>query len=205
MINFMASISPNKAKSLAKRFVDSGTSPHMRNNESLFKNLKATESERTGSIGDGACRAITVKGNVHATTFVEGKKHDVFQKGMLLIPKLSCNLVSVSICRSNDVRVTFDSGNNACGVCAAEHVRSSQKEFIAVENKNNGLFEAILCEMRTLSNMAILVERDNGNMWHYRLAHASPPKSANSIPLVNAFDNKNCELSYVCTTCKMCK
>lgn len=205
LLTFIAGVVKNSDEFSDKWFVDSGASAHMCNSQSAFSNLKKEQSDRTVSVGDGTPLTIMGQGSVRATTVVGGTQQEVLLQNVLFVPKLCCNLISVSACRKNDVKVTFDSAKNGRGLCTAEHSPTSRKVFTAVENKENGLFEAVLRSKETLKKRALVVGSDTSELWHLRLGHASSSTMEKTIPLVQGMCLKKCELNDVCETCELCK
>lgn len=98
MITFVTSITESKGRYTTKWLVDSAASAHIANDEVIFTDLEKKKSKRTVSIGDGSDLFNAGEGKVGATTIADGMKHEVVQKGILLVPKLSWKLLSVSLC-----------------------------------------------------------------------------------------------------------
>ena len=173
LISFLASVSESCERFAEKWFVDSGALAHMCNSESAFTDFYKNCSGRKVSIGNGSPLAIKGEGSVQALTAVDEKTQDVALKGVLFVPELFCNLISVSACRKNNLKVTFDSTKDGHGLCVAEQSPTSGKVFLAVESIENGLFEAILRSKNTMKRQALVAERDISELWHMRMGHAS--------------------------------
>lgn len=60
---------------------------------------------------------------------VDGRKKEMVLNVDLLIPELSCNLISWRCCHANNVRVTFDLKEDGSGACIAVQVPSGQNIF----------------------------------------------------------------------------
>lgn len=83
---------------------------------------------------------------------------------MLFVAKLCCSFTPVSACRNNDVKVTLDSAKDGHGFCTAKHSPASRRVLTAVENRENGLFEAVLRSKETLKNRALVVGSDTSKL-----------------------------------------
>lgn len=145
------------------------------------------------------------QGSVRATTVVGEIQKKVLLQNALFVRKLCCSLTSVSACRKNDIKVTFNSAKDGRGLCKAERSSTSLKVLTAVKNEENRLFEADLHSKETQKKCALVVKSDTSKLWHLRLGRVSSSTMKKTVPLVQWMCIKNCKLKYVCKTCELCK
>lgn len=115
---------------------------------------------------------------------VDGAKHNVVMQNVLFVPKLFCNLVSVSACRKKDLKMTFESPKDGRGLCIAEHRSTSHKVFTSIESKGNGLLEANFRSEGTIQERVLVTRNYSSDLWHLRLVHASFSTIQKTITLV---------------------
>lgn len=134
LIAFLAGVTLHSTKLSDKWFVDSGPYAHICNNKYSFFDLKEKKSDRTVSIGDGSALEMAGVGSFHATTVIDGEKQEVVREEVLFVPILFGNLISVSSCRKNGIKVTFTSAMDGRGLCIAKHTPPSRTVFRDVES-----------------------------------------------------------------------
>ncbi|XP_073041799.1 uncharacterized protein [Primulina eburnea] len=174
--------------------IDSGESDHMTNSLNLLKLYSPCSKNRKVRIVDGSFSPIAGKGLVQIS-----EKIDL--KSVLYVPKLNCNLLSVSkLSKDSNCRVVF------CDSHCIFQSRSSGKT-IGSARMVNGLyyFENILPGnkiVQGLSSISSLLVHDQIMVWHCRLGHPSFSYMKHLLP--DLFEKMN-PLDFQCECCVLAK
>ena len=202
-VSFVAEVAKEKDHNTKceKWYIDSGASTHMCHKEEDFTELKKNDCNGTVSIGDGTAIPVKGVGTIKVMSVVNGKKVAVHLKDVLYVPNLSCNLISVTRCRKMDMRVTFDSDRNGRGICTGQKRSSGNTVLIGIENKESGLFEALLKPEMDNHKCSLASISDDVLLWHARLGHASSSTISKTIPIVKGIDLTNSKMNVKCPVC----
>jgi len=101
-------------------FIDSGAPSHMTDQRQLFTSLKPIKKGRKMVKGVGDCLLPAVGiGDVKVKTEVDGRVLNLTLRGVLYVPGVGCNLLSVGATADNGIQTIFDS-NGAKLVCKSD-------------------------------------------------------------------------------------
>ena len=151
--------------------VDSGASDHMTGDRSLFSFLSKYSHESTVRIADGSCSRVDGIGTITISP-------SLVLNSVLYIPKLDCNLLSVSKLSSDlNCEVKF-----AAKFCVFQDVESGKMIGYAEFSKglyllkiNNPMFNhgnrCYLSQGQSLSSENQSNKISTIMLWHYRLGH----------------------------------
>lgn len=136
-------------------FVDSGASKHMSNNKEWFTTMSDSAPDSKVIVGDN--RSCPVKG-VGSIPFITSSGEEKVISGVLYVPDLCKNLLSVSQMNKHKMAVLFDN---------REVIIKSKEtgQVVAKGIEENGLYRL----------SALLVHGDNGKskLWHERFGHVN--------------------------------
>ncbi|KAJ9697393.1 hypothetical protein PVL29_009284 [Vitis rotundifolia] len=198
--NVFVAYTGNELYALSCRFkstpwiIDSGASDHMTNSSNMFESYSPCPGNKRVRIADGNFSPIVGKGLIKISEGID-------LKSVLHVPKLTCNLLSVS-------KLSRDS--NCCVIFYESHCifqdRSSGK-MIGSARMINGLyyFEDNLPSNKIaqgLSSISSLSVRDQIMVWHCRLGHPSFSYLKHLFPVLF---QKVDPLSFQCESCLLAK
>ncbi|GBP42186.1 Retrovirus-related Pol polyprotein from transposon TNT 1-94 [Eumeta japonica] len=140
-------------------YVDSGASAHLTSNENWIKNVSTEYSIKEIVVANEEKLSVKCSGDVQIATVTDDSEYDVIVKGVLCVPKLTTNLLSVSQLVKNGNRVVFTT--NGC------NIYNRNEQLVAVASLTNGVYKLRTSES-TLATMFISVDT-----WHRRLGHVN--------------------------------
>ena len=150
-----------------KWIIDSGATCHMCNDESMFEDLKCAEDAQEIQVGDGYKVKACGKGNIRLKVEVsEGMNKNCMLYGVLYVPDLSYNLVSVAKAVKAGMLVLFE--GNKCKVV------NNKSIVIATATKIGNLFYLNIIDEEAHENAQIVmkhVETNEEKLWHSRFGH----------------------------------
>lgn len=185
---FLARSTENKESNnlySSKCVIDSGASAHMCNSKEAFHALDDVRTKDIVLVGNGQRLNVEGRGILRCEAVVHGgSTRNIQLKNVLYVPKLMCNLLSVSQSRKAGLRIIFDSDKYQDGVCEFQS-KDGDVILTCTEQVSTGLYETILNtkEVRGLSVVGSKV-----NLWHQRLGHAGKTILQGTIPLVRGLN-----------------
>lgn len=145
-------------------YLDSGASRHMVREMNAFNQIWDTEltNIETARMGDELWG--DKEGNVNIVSFVGDKKINITLYNVLYVPKLTCNLLSVSQLESTGKSVIFKNGHVT--------ILDEDGTVIAHGNKSNGVYclNFALCTNAEKS-LAVKTTGEDFPTWHRRYGH----------------------------------
>ena len=175
--------------------IDSGASDHMTSISSLFDSYYPCPGNKKVRVADGSLSSIAGKGSIKISGTIE-------LKNVLHVPKLSCNLLSVS-------KLTKDS--NCCAVFFDSHCEFQDRDLgtmIGSASLREGLyyFDDYLSRNKQAQGLSSSISsnsaRDQIMLWHLRLGHPSFPYLKYLFP--DLFKNVDCT-TFQCESCFLSK
>ena len=174
--------------------IDSGASDHMTNLHHLFYSYNPCSGHEKVRIADGSFSSIAGRGHINLSA-------SIGLKSVLHVPKLKCNLLSVSkLSKDSNCRVIF---------CESSCVFQDQKSGMMIGRAKaiGGLyyFEDIFSsnkEVQAYSSMSSNPKLDKIMEWHLRLGHPSFSYLRHLFPQL--FKGVDCALLQ-CETCFLAK
>ena len=145
--------------------VDSGATCHMCNNQELMYDFVKLEKLVEVQLGDGKVLKATGRGIVTLFTVLPDRKHKKCKlQNVLLVPKLSYNLLSVSKATEAGYSVSFE--DSVCKITRADGV------IIAIGRKVGCLYYLDF-QRETESSDSAKADSDLSNemLWHQRYHH----------------------------------
>ena len=163
----------SKSKALSCHFpsystpwiIDSGAFDHMTSFSNLFHNYNPCSGNEQIRIADGSYSIVVGKGLVNLSKTIS-------LKSVFLVPKLACNLLSVSkLSRDSNCHVTFFESH-----CIFQE--QSSGKMIGSARMIDGLYyfedkDSKNKEAQGLSSISSIPVKDQIMLWHYRLGHPS--------------------------------
>lgn len=140
-------------------YVDSGASAHLTSNENWIKNVSTEYSIKEIVVANEEKLSVKCSGDVQIATVTDDSEYDVIVKGVLCVPKLTTNLLSVSQLVKNGNQVVFTT--SGCNI----YNRNGQ--LVAMASLTNGVYKLRTSES-TLATMFVSVDT-----WHRRLGHVN--------------------------------
>lgn len=140
-------------------YVDSGASAHLTSNEDWIKNVSTKHPIKEIVVANEEKLSVKCSGDAQIVTITDDGEYDVIVKGVLCVPKLSTNLLSVSQLVRNGNRVVFTT--SGCSIY------NRNEHLVAVASLTNGVYKLRTPES-TLATTFISVDT-----WHRRLAHVN--------------------------------
>ena len=141
--------------------IDSGASDHMTSFSNLFHNYNPCSSNEQIRIADGSYSTIVGKGLVNLSKTIS-------LKSVLHVPKLACNLLSVSkLSKDSNCHVTFFESHYI-------FQKQSSRKMIGSARMIDGLYyfedkDSKNKEAQGLSSISSIPDKDQIMLWHYRL------------------------------------
>ena len=174
--------------------LDSGCTQHMSNERNLFSNFENLQTFSPVEIGDGTPLNATGRGDVILNmNLPRGRTRKVRLTGVLFVPDLNHNLISVSQCNANNRRTIFY--ENSCKIFSNDNC------LIACGKKLGKLY-VLDCVSKNLANAAI--KGSEQNLWHRRLNHVSM-HSLQKMTKNNLVNGLNCDVEIksddICEDC----
>jgi hypothetical protein len=173
--------------------IDSGASDHMTGFSSLFKTYSPCPGNQKVRIADGSFSSIAGEGKITLSKNID-------LKNVLHVPKLSCNLLSVSkICKDSNCNVKFFNTH-----CIFQDQISGK--MIGSAKMMDGLYyfeETFENKVaHGLSGIGSTLVRDQIMLWHNRLGHPNFQYLKHLFP--DLFKNVDCS-SFECESCVLAK
>ena len=181
------------ASSRQKWIVDSGATCHMCNDKDLFSEIKGLETPQEITLGDGHVLQATAEGTVTLTTLLpDGNTKECELKNVLLVPKLSYSLLSVSKASEAGKITKFDS-------FGCEIINNNGK-VIAFATRVGNLYCLEVCRKTESINLAV---KSKEVLWHRRYGHIGEQKLQKMVKseLVKQFDYDASKGIGFCETC----
>lgn len=181
--------------------LDSGASDHMTGDASILSNYNTSTRNHTVKIADGTLSKVEGSGSVTINK-------DLTLKSVLYVPKLDCNLLSISKFTRDFHCITIFSPY----LCVFQDLDSGKR--IGSAEMRSGLYilrDETLSTSTTqkfslfsLNNQSISHSNKNSDvmLWHYRLGHPNFLYLSKMFP--SLFINKN-PLSFDCEICQFAK
>ena len=142
--------------------VDSGATCHMCNNRRLFVELRNLEKPLEVTLGDGHdLNAIGCGVVVLESKLPSGRTRKLKLSGVLYVPKLSYNLLSVS--KTSDAGKKIRFGEASC------QVLDGNKKLIAVATRVGDLYYLNCCPGSQKAHL--VVDETKEDIWHRRFGH----------------------------------
>ena len=174
--------------------IDSGASDHMTSFSHLFHTYTPCSGHKKVRIADGSYSPIAGNGLINLSKTIS-------LKNVLHVPKLTCNLLSVSkLSRDSNCRVIFSKYH-----CVFQEQNSGK--MIGSAKLIDGLYyfkdeESKNKEAQGFSSISSTQVKDQIMLWHYRLGHPSFPYLKKLFP--NLFKGLNCS-EFHCENCILSK
>ena len=147
--------------------VDSGASSHMCNDEGLFREIERLKRPQEVTLGDGHSLQATGQGVSLHMNLPDGKTRRCKLLGVLYVPKLSYNLLSVSKATEAEKIAKFN--ETGC------QIRNKEEELIAVASKVGSLYYLECKESRKQptkhEQFGVVKEESKERLWHCRYGH----------------------------------
>ena len=142
--------------------VDSGATCHMSNNKDLFVKLRELETPLEVTLGDGRSLEGTAEGTVKLETLLpDGTTRTCRLDNVLLVPKLSYSLLSVSKASSAGKVTKFD--KSGC------EILNEEKKVIAFATRVGNLYHLEYCGKPQSVN--VTDKKSQEMLWHRRYGH----------------------------------
>jgi hypothetical protein len=159
--------------------VDSGATHHMTPHENSLTDIVDLPQPITVKIGDGELLTATRKGTTLLEVYVDGQQKIIMLQDVLLVPKLSFNLLSIRMAATYGVETHFGMDDSYMYVLAKRN-HKTYRDVIAKFNVKDGLY-VIHGTYQTVSTKTAI---DTGfaipaygcapaELWHKRFAHLS--------------------------------
>ena len=146
--------------------VDSCATCHMCNNKEIFSEMKSLETPLEVTLGDGHILQATAEGTVTLETLLpDGNTKKCTLKNVLLVPKLSYSLLSVSKASEAGKITKFD--NSGCEII------NKDGRVIAFAIRVGNLYCLEVCRTSRKINVA---EENKEILWHRRYGHIGTQK-----------------------------
>ncbi|CAH2109024.1 unnamed protein product [Euphydryas editha] len=133
-------------------YIDSGASAHLTANEHWLKNISVEHPIKEIVVANKEKVSVKCSGDVSITTLTDNFEYDVIVEGVLCVPSLTTNLISVSqlIAKGNKVQFT----NSRCDI----YNRSG--ELVGTALLLNGVYKLRMPESLMAAAM------DSNYIWH---------------------------------------
>lgn len=141
-------------------YIDSGASVHLTANEEWLSNVSRDHKIKEIVVANKNKVPVLCTGDVRITTKTRACEFDITVEGVLCVPKLTTNLLSVSQLISKGNRVSFS--NNGCQIFNQRGV------LVATASLLNGVYKLKMSE--DCSSAAAMVSSE---VWHRRLGHVN--------------------------------
>lgn len=175
--------------------VDSAASEHFISQSSMLVNIVPLENPMIIKVAKKKETMIAKeKGDIIFTTEVEGIENRITISGVLLVPDLNVNLLSVGKLETSGCKIVFEKGKVTI---------SKNNNPLAVGNRRGRMYEVIA---RKPTEM-ISLTAETKEIWHKRLGHPSDSSLEKLENLVTGITNSKLD-SNVCGICmqgKQCK
>lgn len=140
-------------------YIDSGASAHLTANEHWVKNVSNEHSVKEIVVANKEKVPVKCSGDVKITTLTDNCEYDVVVEGVLCVPSLTTNLISVSQLIAKGNRVLFT--NDGCQIFNKLNV------LVATACLMNGVYKL---RMPDELLAAVVTSSD---IWHRRLGHVN--------------------------------
>ena len=174
--------------------IDSGATCHMCNDRTLFSQLHSLQSSQEVTLGDGHVLQATSEGTVPLQMLLpDGRSKKCNLHNVLLVPKLSHNLLSVS--KASELGKTTKFYNTGC------EILNESNKVIAFATKVGSLYFLEVC--RKPQQLNLVEKKNKERLWHRRYGHLSEcslQKLAKK-ELVTQFDYNVVNSIGFCETC----
>lgn len=173
--------------------VDSGATSHMCNNENLFVEMRQLNIRQEVVLGDGHSLEATAEGTVKLETLLpNGNTQKCTLKNVLLVPKLSYSLLSVSKMVEAGKTTKFD--KSGC------EILNEEKKVIAFATRAGNLYHLEYCRKHEKVNTA---ETEKEQLWHRRYGHIGEQtlKKLATGKLVKQFNYDVSKSTSFCESC----
>lgn len=141
-------------------YIDSGASVHLTPNQYWMENVSEETNLKEIMVANRMKTPVTCKGDVNITTLVNDKKYDISVKGILCVPELTTNLLSVSQLIKSGNTVKFEA--DGCKVFNRQNVLVATANLVENVYRLN-INESLQCSLAATSITA--------NVWHRRFGH----------------------------------
>ena len=201
--NFLSALNVKKEK-LSPWIIDSGASDHMTGDEKLFSTYNPCYKNLTVRIADGSLSKVAGTGSVRVSK-------NITLDSVLLVPKLNCNLLSISKL-TRDLNCVTKFGSNLCefqfldsGKTIGSAKMCSGLYLLEVNDPPQGATHHFDCSMSS-SPISLSVSQSNNDsaimLWPYRLGHPNFLYLEKLFP--SLFHNKNPN-EFQCEICQFSK
>ena len=166
---------------------------HCSNDKSLFSELRTLETPQEVTLGDGLNLQATAEGMVTLETLVpDGSSRKCRLENVLLVPKLSYNLLSMSKASEAGKTTSFD--NSGCEIV------NKDKKVITFATLVGNLYCLEYCRKYQTINIA---EKNKERLWHWWYGHIGEQKLQRmaSGELVRHLDYNSSKSIGYCETC----
>ena len=173
--------------------VDSGSTCHMCNDKELFSELRSLGTPQEVMLGDGHVLQATAEGTVTLETLLpDGSTKKCKLESVLLLPKLSYSLLSVSKASEAGKTTRFDS--SGCEIV------NKDGKVIAFATRVGNLYYMEYCRKAQWINVA---EKSKERLWHRRYGHIGEQKLQRMAKgeLVRQLDYNTAKGIGFCETC----
>ena len=174
--------------------VDSGATCHMSNNRDLFVELRELKTTQEVTLGDGRSLEGIAEGTVNLETLLpDGNTMKCRLENVLLVPKLSYSLLSVSIASSAGKITKFD--KSGC------EILNDRKRVIAFATRVGNLYH--LEHSVKPQSMNVADKKSKEKLLHRRYGHLGEQNLQNIAreELVRRFDYDASKQIGFCETC----
>ena len=201
--NFLSALNVKKEK-LSPWIIDSGASDHMTGDEKFFSTYNPCYKNLTVRIADGSLSKVAGTGSVRVSK-------NITLDSVLLVPKLNCNLLSISKL-TRDLNCVTKFGLNLCEFQVLDSRKTignakmcSGLYLLEVNDPPQGSTHHSDCSVSS-SPISLSVSQSNNDsavmLWHYRLGHPNFLYLEKLFP--SLFHNKNPN-EFQCEICQFSK
>ena len=175
--------------------VDSGATCHMCSDSKLFETLQSLKQPIKVSLGDGRTLQATGRGNISLEMKLPGDKSNRCNLlDVLLVPKLSYNLLSVSKAAEAGKIIEFD--ESGCQVLDAK------KKLIAAGNRAGSLYY-LNCLSSRNEQATVADQETKESIWHRRFGHLGI-QNLQRLAREKLVDGFDFDVSEQLDFCEMC-
>ena len=174
--------------------IDSGASQHMCNSKNSFCKLEKLEVPIPIEIGDGTVIDAVGIGKVSLKVNLPSRKSNCFLENVLYVPKLFCNLLSISKITESGKFTEFS--ETKCKIFSKTH------SLLAIGDKIGKLYYLNCTEAD--SALSSVVSSDSSEfLWHRRFCHLGAD-NMRKLGENNLVKGMNCKFSNVSLECECC-
>ncbi|GBP34018.1 Retrovirus-related Pol polyprotein from transposon TNT 1-94 [Eumeta japonica] len=157
--NAFSTVFLNSGFSRSDWYIDSGASGHLTANEHWITNVSNNHTVKEIIVANKEKVSVNCSGDVRLTTLTDNCEYDVVVEGVLCVPSLTKNLISVSRLIAKGNKVLFK--DDGC------QIFNKRSELVATACLLNGVYKLRMPERQ----LAAVVT--SSEIWHRRLGHVN--------------------------------